>query len=272
MLDRVAASTDYTIHRISSKEPLAIVVNPKSKIPWENIINRYKLQGEPEPQETLSGYADAFVEFLEGVPYDKKWAGAAENDSRLLFLGYGCNDVYPSSLALKFTFGDEDIEAIEQVEEDTVTIGTRQETAIRMMGDFDRLAPVLHGPSREFVDSYKSIQNAALAQYMNGVLESVKGSEEVSAVEERFDAFKKENILNPIYEREEDLKAKEINAGLRSFSMTDLVLSAETLLNANVRLTCLMSGHRPPSECVREIAVITRPEGIRWIKHSYIFE
>lgn len=252
-----AASDDFTIYKLSSKEPLAIAVNPRSRIPWETIIYEYKLKGEPGRQETLVGYAEsfweAFEEFLSKgiVTYDKRWEKADENDCRILFLGYGCNDVYPSSLTLKFTFTDGDVEP-EVIEDEMVVISSKQETAKRMIGDFNLLAPLFKGISSDVISSFMKL------------------------LRQQYPDFKKRRIavesLNARYSHVLEEKEQEINKGLRSFSMTDLVLSAETILNANVRLAWLKSGNRPPAECVREIAVITRPEGIKWVKHSYIFE
>lgn len=247
-------------------------MNPRSKIPWDSIINKYKLSGEPELQTTLSGYASDFKNFLLEVKFDKRWSKAEKTDCRIMFLGYGCNDVYPSELTLQLSFGNNRIESIEEVKEDTIRISTEHETAIRMLGDFDRLAPVLYGPSSFVESSYKSIQFATLSRFKDGIMGYLNGTEEKDAVQARFQVVEGTDFFDSIYKNEKKQKSKEINAGLRSFSMTDLVLSAETILNANVRLTSLLSGQRPPSECVREIMVITRPEGIRWIKHSYIFE
>lgn len=265
-----AASDDFTIYKLSSKEPLAIAVNPKSEIPWEEIINAYIHSGKLEIRNTLYEYADDFVSFLSTIQYRNKWKLADESDSKIFFLGYGCGDVYPSSLAATFTFGDDGIESVEVNDKETVTISAKHETAILTMGDFELLAPVLYGPSRSFVNSYKALQMSALGDFKDRLLAEWGGSEEEDAVQSRFEAIEKD--VDKSYKDEEGKRKEEINAGLRTFSMTDLVLSAETIINANVRLSSLFSGHRPPSECVREIAVVTRPEGLRWIKHSYIFE
>ena len=47
-----------------------------------------------------------------------------------------------------------------------------------------------------------------------------------------------------------------------------MVMAAETIVNAEVRLDHLSSGCKTPLNTTREIAVITRTEGLTWIKHS----
>ena len=56
--------------------------------------------------------------------------------------------------------------------------------------------------------------------------------------------------------------------GIETFSVEDMVMAAETIVNAEVRLDHLSSGCKTPLNTTREIAVITRAEGLTWIKHS----
>jgi hypothetical protein len=56
--------------------------------------------------------------------------------------------------------------------------------------------------------------------------------------------------------------------GIETFSVEDMVMAAETIVNAEVRLDHLSSGCKTPLNTTREIAVITRTEGLTWIKHS----
>ena len=60
----------------------------------------------------------------------------------------------------------------------------------------------------------------------------------------------------------------EVNIGIDTFSMEEMVTSAESLVNANVRLNHLKNGGKGLVGQTREIAVLTRAEGFTWIKHS----
>ena len=56
--------------------------------------------------------------------------------------------------------------------------------------------------------------------------------------------------------------------GIETFSVEDMVMAAETIVNAEVRLGHLSTGCKKPLNATHEIAVITRAEGLTWIKHS----
>ena len=60
----------------------------------------------------------------------------------------------------------------------------------------------------------------------------------------------------------------KVLSGIDSFSIEDLVTASETLVNAEVRLKHLFSGGKEDLHVSKEIAVITRTEGVTWIKHS----
>ena len=59
-----------------------------------------------------------------------------------------------------------------------------------------------------------------------------------------------------------------VDIGLDSFSIEDLVTAAETLVDAEVRLKHLLSQGKEHPHATKEIAVITRTEGVTWLKHS----
>lgn len=56
--------------------------------------------------------------------------------------------------------------------------------------------------------------------------------------------------------------------GISTFSIEELVSTAETLVNANVWLLHLKEGVKGLLGHTREIAALTRAEGFTWIKHS----
>jgi hypothetical protein len=59
-----------------------------------------------------------------------------------------------------------------------------------------------------------------------------------------------------------------INEELAMSQPEEMVTAAETIVNAEVRLDHLRSGCNEPLHNTREIAVITRVEGLTWLKHS----
>ena len=59
--------------------------------------------------------------------------------------------------------------------------------------------------------------------------------------------------------------------GVESFSVEDLVTAVETLVQANAELSHIRSHAKGTPRNVKEIAVITIPEGLTWIKHSLYY-
>jgi prepilin-type N-terminal cleavage/methylation domain-containing protein len=60
----------------------------------------------------------------------------------------------------------------------------------------------------------------------------------------------------------------EASIGIDSFSIEDMVNTVETFVDANVNLNHLRSGGKEKLSATRELAVITRYEGLTWIKHG----
>ena len=59
--------------------------------------------------------------------------------------------------------------------------------------------------------------------------------------------------------------------GVDSFSIEDMVTAVETLVQSNAELVNLRTGKPGEAAEVKEIAVLTIPEGLTWIKHSLYF-
>lgn len=66
-----ASDRDHTIHQLSKKVPLALAVSPHSPIPWDKIIEQYKLAGGPVEKDEFSDYASHFISFLATIPVRK---------------------------------------------------------------------------------------------------------------------------------------------------------------------------------------------------------
>ena len=91
-----AADTYKSINRLHEKLPVVIAVNPASPVPWENIIKRYQEQLEPVPQAFFVNYANEFDLFLSTLKTEESWKGLSEEESNIIFLGYGEDDIFPS--------------------------------------------------------------------------------------------------------------------------------------------------------------------------------
>ena len=56
--------------------------------------------------------------------------------------------------------------------------------------------------------------------------------------------------------------------GVDAFSIEEMVTAVESIVNANAKLSHLHAGAKGKHGETKEIAVMTIPEGLTWIKHS----
>lgn len=259
-----AASDDFSIYKLSSKEPLAIAVNPKSEIPWEKIIGKYKQSGEPEPQITLALYAEQLLSFMNGLGL----TSLGLKDDKVVLLGYGSQDIYPSVYSFSLDTDADGVFVMTEIENEQISGQTP--TTFVTLGDFERISPILYGASSRIRGYYEEKQRVAKSEFMSRLHNLFSGTEYEKAAEENLAGY--DSNSDTVFSGANKMVVKDVNIGLSSFSISDLVTSAETIINANTRLSHLFAGVRPPLECVSEMAVITRPEGLKWVKHSIFFE
>lgn len=259
-----AASDDFSIYKLSSKEPLAIAVNPKSEIPWEKIIGKYKQSGEPEPQITLALYAEQLLSFMNGLGL----TSLGLKDDKVVLLGYGSQDIYPSVYSFSLDTDADGVFVMTEIENEQISGQTS--TTFVTLGDFERISPILYGASARIRGYYEEKQRVAKSKFMSRLHDLFSGTEYEKAAEENLAGY--DSNSDTVFSGANKMVVKDVNIGLSSFSISDLVTSAETIINANTRLSHLFAGVRPPLECVSEMAVITRPEGLKWVKHSIFFE
>ena len=240
-------------------------MNPRSKIPWEDVIALYKQLGDPEPQITLSMYAEQMRGFLNGI---SGLSGSGLKDEKVILLGYGSQEIYPSVYSFSLDAAAEGNIILQEIE--NVQIGGHIPTTFVTMGDFERISPILYGASPRVRGYYEEKQRSVRSEYMSRLHDYFSGTEYEQAAEENLAGYNSDTC--DIVGNATDMVEHDVNIGLSSFSISDLVTSAETIINANSRLSHLFEGVRPPLECVSEMAVITRPEGLKWVKHSIFFE
>ena len=262
-----ASDTDHTIYQLSKTYPLAVAVNSYSPIPWDTIINSYKRLGEPEEKENFEDYAKDFEEFLSSIPVTEDYPDLSADDSNIIFMGYGKDDLFPQiyDTCISLTNGkwsfDNDRTGIFKV--------SHQEYAhFNFLGNLDSVCTLICGATPDVNDILLENLVKTFNIYKKRVLERFKGTEFEAFVTKKLNSYDvKEDFMNKMYNAIETTRAGVLE-GISTFSVEDMVMSAETIVNAEVRLDHLSSGCKTPLSTTREIAVITRAEGLTWIKHS----
>lgn len=262
-----ASDTDHTVYQLSKTSPLAVAVNSYSPIPWDIIINNYKRMGELEEKENFEDYAKDFEKYLTSLPVSEDYSDLSTEDSNIIFMGYGKDDLFPQiydtciSLANgKWKF-DEDRTEIFKV--------SHQEFAhINLLGNLDSVYTLIWGATRDVNNILLENHLRTFKVYKERVLERFKGTEYESFVTKKLEAYEAKDDFMMKMGEAVDKTSSNVLDGIETFSVEDMVMAAETIVNAEVRLDHLGSGCKTPLNTTREIAVITRAEGLTWIKHS----
>ena len=262
-----ASDVERAFYPLSDKLPVAIAVNPASPIPWDRIIQRYKDQLEPTPQAFFVNYANEFDLFLSTLETEESWKGLSSEESNIIFLGYGEDDIFPSVYDVYVQIDKDGMMGLSEGEVRQVTL--EEPALIHMLGDFEYVSPLLFGRNervRDFLcEGFRPVWNG----YVERVAELVEGK---SFEKDLVSKLRDYDCTDDICGRVDSATGKtydDMTLGISTFSVEDLVSTVEAVVDANARFSHLMSGAPGRPGGTKEIAVITIPEGISWIKHSH---
>lgn len=262
-----ASNTDHTIYQLSKKQPLALAVNSYSPIPWDSIINAYKTKGEPECKEDFEDYAKDFLNYLSSVSMKKNWKNLSDDEANIIFMGFGQEDLFPCAYDVLLGY-DNDTNHLEMKEHLYTRISHQNQAYFNMLGNLGSVSTILWGSTNDTKNFLLKKHVELFDVYKKRVLEKFKGTEFEVFVTRKLDAYNPEASYMDAINNATNSYLEEILRGLDSFSIEEMVTAAETIVNAEVRLDHLKSGCKEPLHNTKEIAVITRVEGLTWIKHS----
>lgn len=261
-----ASDHDATIYQLSKKEPLAMAVNPKSPIPWEDIIKKYKLQGEPAPQVLFSDYASAFEKFLSNIPVEESWKHITPEESNIVFFGYGMDDIYPSAYDVMVEVDEEGKLCFTSVSSEQISINTP--FTYNTLGNLESVSTILNGATKKTRTYFTNKFTEVFKIYKQRIAEKVKGTEYEDVVIQHLNAYHEELSIEKALTEADAYAFNDLTIGIVTFSVQELIDAVETLIAANAKLNHLKSGGKEAPAEVKEIAIMTRPEGMTWIKHS----
>ena len=261
-----AADTDHTVYRLSKDLPVALAVNPLSPIPWDDLIEAYKCHLKIKPQNTLAKYAAEFDAFLSTYKVERAWKSLSAYDTNIIFFGFGSEDLYPSAYDVNVIIKENGKLGLG---ESTVHQVSDQESSFfHFLGDFDSVSTLLFGAS-ERTQAFVYNQHVAIwSEYARRVMERFKGTEYEQYVKTHLDRYDCRNDIQDKIDRATSEVMNELSIGFSSFVVEDMVTAVETIVNANTKLNHLRSGASGKPGTSQEIAVVTIPEGLSWIKHS----
>ena len=262
-----ASDTDMTLYALSRQEPVALAVNSYSPIPWDSIINAYLRKGDIPLHESFIDYAHDFVNFLPTVDANPKWKTLTDEDRNIIFLGFGSDDVFPAGVDMMVSY-DEDTQKLISDYEQLHTIDVNCYSAYFYLSKFDNVQSILFGMSESRRQEIKDMYTDIFHAYQDRIKAAVKNTE----YEDDISKYISENNAAETYAEEIDRlcssQQKDVFMALDSFNVEDLVMVAENYVDSQDQLEHLKTCGKYPLKQTKELAVITRTEGLTWIKHS----
>lgn len=262
-----ASNQDHTVYPLSKKEPVAIAINPCSPIPWVDLIEKYRSLGEPALHKTIEEYARDFESFLREQNVKEDWKGLSIDHTNIAFMGYGIDDIYPSAFDVIVSI-DEETNKFKYECVEAKSISLENDSFWNMIGDSDSISPVLYGSRQNVKELCATKIKDALDVYRYRIMDAVKGLNIEQSITEKLEEMDCEAAGHRIVYNSTENAMHNVEIGMETFSIEEMVYAVEKLVNANTRMTRLINGNKKSIPGVKEIAVITRTEGFSWIKHS----
>lgn len=218
-------------------KPAAFVVGLRGRYPWRDLILSFC-----ESCPSYNGIKDLSSNFRDYVNRSDAFAGYdayGSCDGGLLLCGYDEEDIFPS--VVRFGVASSCSRSLKILEEQKVTF--KNPALIITLGDMNVISPVLSGVSSSIYES---------------CIKFCECKDEISN-RDRF----KEHLLK----LNSDFRQSMVT-GIDTFDIQDMIDTGETLFNAYIRLKNAETGKNVKAASATEIAVLTKTEGITWIKHS----
>lgn len=261
-----ASDTDVTLYTLSRQEPVALAVNSYSPIPWDAIINTYLKKGEIAKHEVFGDYARDFCNYLCSVEVDPAWKKMTEDDRNIIFLGFGTDDVFPSAVDIMVHIDEETDKLVCDFNIER-GIDHDNETDFFTLSHFEKTQPIMYGISHAAHLKLIDKQVELIEVFKNRILEAVKETKFEESVRNRLCEYDTEEEFKKHTFKQTYKQLDRINTAIDSFNIEDLVKVVEDFVDAKVQLDHLKAGGKGELPHTKELAVITRTEGLVYIKH-----
>ena len=261
-----ASDTDMTLYALSKREPVAVAVNSYSPIPWDTIINAYLRKGDIALHENFVDYAHDFADFLLAVEGNSKWKHLPEDDSNVIFLGYGTEDIFPSGVEIMVRYDDSE-QKLKCDFKNAFNINHDMCSKFFTLGHFENVESVFSGCNAQIRKKLIEKQVDCFKKYKQRVTEVFKGTQYEQAVNEFVSEYDERQEFVSLIDKIVECHHKDLFTAIESFSIEDMVKVGEMFVDSNDQLVHLKNGGNGILRSTKELAVITRAEGVVWIKH-----
>lgn len=263
----IASDTYHTVYQLAKKYPFAVAVDSFSPLPWEEIINNYIGRGESLDERDFMEYVKDFEDFLETLPFQDCFSSTISKPANIIFLGYGRDDIFPCVYDTMVAFDEEQQKNLFVEPSDFIRINHNNMAQVSFLGNLDSISTLIWGINRDMSEVITSKYDELFETYKKRVIDKFQGTDYEEFVKNKLEEYNPRESSQIQINQSIDNVYDNVLIGIDSFSIEDMVTAAETIVNAEVRLDHLASGCGAPLHSTCEIAVITRTEGLTWIKH-----
>ena len=263
-----AADADQTVLRLTKNLPVAVAVNPASSIPWEKLINDYQLKSPVRERLSMTGYVADFEKFLASVPVKKGWENLPPEEMNIICFGFGSQDIFPSVYDVLAEVKDGVLgfgQCIDRI------VDSDNPVLCHLLGDFEGVSTLIWGATNKVRSFFLKKDQELFRIYAERVKAKFQGTKYEDYVNMRLAEYDADSDIAAGIDMATDKSYSSFMIGVDSFSVEDMVTAVESLVQANAELSLLKAGQKGTEADVKEIAVLTIPEGLTWIKHSLYY-
>jgi hypothetical protein len=242
----MASDCDRTIFRYSEKIPFAIMVDPRSELPWEEIIMEYQAKRSISHEMSFKDCATNFREYLTDLLKSKdNETQKNESDRQVICIGYDSHSIFPKASIITTA-----ITARGFMTNHLVEIGNNSKSVfLQTLGNCENIRILLGGMSDDLSQKIREL-------FFNKISDIVGEKDSARFINDFGNYIKEQLDL-----MQEDTKVLD---AISLFTIKDMVKMAENLIETEGLLNSDSSSISP----TREIGIVTLAEGFVYIKHS----
>ncbi len=241
----MASDCDKTIFRYSEKIPFAIMVDPRSELPWEDIIMEYQAKKSISNEMSFMNCATDFREYLTSLLKLKdNDTQKKESEKTVVCIGYDSDSIFPKATIITTAITQRGF-----MKNRLVEISNQYNAAyLQTLGNCENIRILLGGTSDDISQKIKDL-------FFN-LIGDIVGKKDSAKFINDFRNY----ILEKLDSMQEDAK---VNNAVSSFTIKDMVKMAENLIETEGLLNSSNSAISP----THEIGIVTLAEGFVYIKH-----
>ena len=242
----MASDCDRIIFRYSEKIPFAIMVDPRSELPWEEIIMEYQAKRSISHEMSFKDCATNFREYLTDLLKSKdNETQKNESDRQVICIGYDSHSIFPKASIITTA-----ITARGFMTNHLVEIGNNSKSVfLQTLGNCENIRILLGGMSDDLSQKIREL-------FFNKISDIVGEKDSARFINDFGNYIKEQLDL-----MQEDTKVLD---AISLFTIKDMVKMAENLIETEGLLNSDSSSISP----TREIGIVTLAEGFVYIKHS----